>query len=97
LAAALAESKCFFWLIVIFILAFLFVFRRHRFHQVLWVGGLSIAAGVVLRLFNLGAAGETELITEAYFLIGIGLVYGIVWLGTRYLTESQKTGPRKRD
>ena len=90
-------ARCLFWLLIGALLFFLFVFARKRFQQVVIVGGLSIVTGVVIRLLSLRSADQSELLSEAYFLIGIGLLYVIVWLGTKYLSDRPpaKT-PKKR-
>jgi hypothetical protein len=74
----------------------LFVFARKRFQQVVLLGGLSIGAGVVIRLFSLRDIDKSEMVSEAYFLVGIGILYGLVWLGTRYfLDRPRSTRPRQ--
>jgi hypothetical protein len=82
-----------FWLLIGALLFFLFVFARKRFQQVVIVGGLSIASGVIIRLLSMRSSDQTELISEAYFLVGIGILYGIVWLGTRYLGDRPRSNP----
>jgi len=91
-------ARCVFWLLVGALLVFLFVFARKRFQQVVLIGGLSIAAGAVIRLFTLRSTDQTELVSEAYFLIAIGVLYGFGWLATRYLINrprSSTPGPPK--
>jgi uncharacterized MnhB-related membrane protein len=73
------------------ILFVLFIFARKRFQQVVLVGGLSILAGVVFRLFSLRDIDKTEMTSEAYFLVGIGVLYGLVWLGTRYFLDRPRS------
>lgn len=91
-------ARCIFWLLVVVLLLFLFVFSRRRFNQVILVGALSIVAGVILRLTHLGGADETELVSEGYFLIGIGILYGLIWLGGRYLGwGGDELRPKPRD
>lgn len=89
-------ARCIFWLLVVILLLFLFVFSRKRFNQVILVGGLSIAAGVVLRLMRLQGMDESELANEAYFLIGIGVLYGLVWLGGKYFSRDEDAPPPPR-
>jgi hypothetical protein len=84
---ALAE-KCLELLFVPALLFILFVFARHRFRQVMQIGAIFIVSVVVLRLFRLRSGDEPLLANEAYFLIAIAAIYGLVWLVTRYL------GPR---
>ncbi len=88
-------ARCVFWLLVLCLLACLFLFSRKRFHQVILVGALSIVSGVVLRLFSLKTSDQGELVGEAYFLIAIGVVYGVVWLGSRYLDQRPRPNPRR--
>ncbi|HLZ10480.1 MAG TPA: hypothetical protein VKT80_17980 [Chloroflexota bacterium] len=92
-------ARCVFWLLVGALLVILFIFARKRFRQVVLIGGLSIAAGAVIRLITLRSSDQSELVSEAYFLIAIGVLYGLVWLATRYLgnrPRSSTPGPPKR-
>lgn len=86
-------ERCLVWLILGFGLLALFSFKRKRFQQVLLVAALSIGSGVLLRLFSLSSDSAGELMREAYFLIAIGAVYGVIWLGARYL-GSGRSDPR---
>jgi uncharacterized membrane protein YedE/YeeE len=88
-----AIERLVFWLIVIFGMLVLFNFSRKRFQQVILVGILSVVGGVVIRLFSLQSSDETDLRNEAYFLIGIGALYGVIWLASRYLGKSSSTQP----
>lgn len=100
-------ARLIFWLFITVALVILFLASRHRFRQVMWVGGLSIVSGVLLRLVSLRGSDIGELVSEGYFLVGIGAIYGIVWLGVRYLrddesaavnrkTRRRQSSPRKR-
>ncbi len=89
-------ARCIFWLFVASLLVFLFVFSRRRFRQVMLVGILSIVSGVVLRLVSLRSNDASELVSEAYFLIAIGILYGLVWLGSRYLGDSARASARRQ-
>jgi hypothetical protein len=73
----------------------LFIVSRKNFHKLMLIGALSIASGVVLRLFSLRSTDATELVSEAYFLVAIGVVYGLVWLGARYLGEGERSRTHK--
>jgi hypothetical protein len=84
-------ARCIFWLLVGALLFFLFVFARKRFRQVVLIGGLSLVSGVIIRLFSLRSSDQSELVSEAYFLIGIGILYGLVWLATRYLVNRPRS------
>ena len=81
-------ARCLFWLLVGCLLIIMFSFSRKRFDQVILIGALSIASGVVLRLLSMHSAEQDELTHEAYFLVAIGILYGLVWLGARYLSPS---------
>jgi hypothetical protein len=83
-------AKCVFWLFVGCLLFMMFVFSRKRFHQVVLVIALSVVSGVIIRLLSLRNGDAAELVSEAYFLIAIGILYGVVWLGTRYLKVKPK-------
>ena len=85
-----------FWLIVAALLYCLFIFSRKSFQKVMLVGALSIVSGVVLRLFSLRSSDADELVSEAYFLVAIGVLYGLVWLGARYLGEGERSRTHKR-
>lgn len=85
-----AIERLIFWLIVIFGLLALVKFSRKKFQQVILVGMLSVIGGVVIRLFSLQASDEADLRNEAFFLIGIGAVYGVIWLASRYLGKSSE-------
>lgn len=94
-------ARLVFWLLIVVLLLFLFVFSRKRFNQVILVGALSTAAEVVIRLTHLGGFDKSELLSEGYFLIGIGVLYGLVWLGGKYrgwgddgTTIKKKSGSR---
>lgn len=92
-------ERCLIWLILGFGLLALFSFKRKRFQQVLLIAALSIGSGVLLRVFSLGSDSAGELLREAYFLIAIGVVYGLVWLGARYLgsgSASKSDEPKVR-
>ena len=93
---AILREKCVFWLFASGLLLFLFLFRRQQFHKVVLVGGLSIATIVLVRLFTLPASDRGELVSEAYFLIAIGALYGIVWYIGRHATSSAKASTRKK-
>lgn len=91
-----AIERLVFWLIVVFGMLALFKFSRQRFQQVILVGVLSIIGGVVIRLFSLQATDEADLRNEAFFLIGIGAVYGVIWLANRYFGKSSSSQPRAK-
>lgn len=91
-----AIERLVFWLIVLFGLLVLFNFSRKRFQQVILVGVLSVIGGVVIRLFSLQSSDEVDLRNEAYFLIAIGAVYGLVWLANRYFGKSSSSEPRAK-
>jgi hypothetical protein len=72
----------------------MFTFNRRRFHQVVLIGALSIGSGFVIHLFSLRSADQPELVYEAYFLVAIGILYGLVWLGARYLSSGSPPSSR---
>jgi hypothetical protein len=88
-------AKCLFWLVIASLLVVLFLFARRRFQQVVLICGISIVSGVVLRLFSLNSTDARELLDEAYFLIGIGIFYGLIWLVTRYLEQHPRSPTRR--
>jgi hypothetical protein len=73
----------------------LFVFARNRFRQVMQIGAIFIVSAVVLRLLRLHNGDEPLLANEAYFLIAIAIVYGLVWLVTRYLGVGTGSSTRR--
>lgn len=89
-------ARCLFWLFVSAALVVLFLFRRKRFHQIVLLLGLSTGLTVLFRLLSLRGTDVPELISEGYFLLAIGALYGIVWLGTRYLSDRPSHSPGKR-
>ncbi|HUX85698.1 MAG TPA: hypothetical protein VMW65_01745 [Chloroflexota bacterium] len=93
-------ARLFLWLFISAILLVLFIFSRRRFRQVMWMAGLSIVSGVILRLFSLGGSDIHELIDESYFIVAIAVFYGVVWLGVRYLGSNEHAAkpppPRRR-
>ena len=91
---ALAE-KCLELLILPTFLFILFVFARNRFRQVMQIGAIFIVSVVVLRLFRLRSGDEPLLANEAYFLIAIAILYGLVWLVTRYLGLGSGSSTRR--
>lgn len=92
----LGAGKCFFYLLVVAFLFVLFVFARKRFEQVVLILGLSIVIGFLVRLFSFRPSDQSELIAEAFFLLAIGAVYGLVWLGSRHFRVGARGGPRKK-
>jgi hypothetical protein len=91
---ALAE-KCLELLFVPTLLFVLFVFARNRFRQVMQIGAIFIVSVVVLRLLRLHSGDEPLLANEAYFLIAIAVLYGLVWLITRYLGVGTGSSTRR--
>jgi hypothetical protein len=89
-------ARFLFWLAVSSFLFGLFVFSRRRFKQVMWVGALSIISSVVLRVFSWQAGDTSQLLDESYFLIGIGVIYGVVWLVARNVEGKRSSKPRQR-
>lgn len=89
-------ARCLFWLFVSALLVFMFFFARKRFRQVVLLFGISTGLMVFLRLLSLRGSDVSELISESYFLFAIAVLYGIVWLGSRYLTDRPRSSPRKR-
>jgi hypothetical protein len=86
-------ARCAFWLLVSALLVLLFLFARKRFNQVVLLFGLSTAIIVLFRLLRLRDSDLPELISEAYFLAGIGAVYGLLWLVTRRLRSRRGSPP----
>jgi len=84
------------WLVIGLGLLLLFSFSKKKFQQVILVAVLSLVSGVVIRLFSLQSTDKTDLRNEAFFLIGIGALYGIIWLGSRYLGKSASHEPRAK-
>jgi hypothetical protein len=72
-----------FYLLLGLLLIVLFIFSRRRFEQTVLVIGLSIVIILVTRLFSLQTTDLSVLLPEFLFLLAIGAVYGVVWLGTR--------------
>lgn len=89
-------ARCLFWLFVSALLVFMFFFARKRFHQVVLLFGISTGLMVFLRLLSLHGNDVSELISESYFLFAIAVLYGIVWLGSRYLTDRPGAESKKR-
>jgi len=92
-------ARCMFWLFVSAALVFMFFFARKRFQQVVLLLGLSTGLIVFFRLLSLRGSDVSELISEAYFLFAIGVLYGAVWLGSRYLNAGKprsSSGKRRR-
>jgi hypothetical protein len=90
-------ARCLFWLFVSSVLVFMFVFARRRFHQVVLLLGLSTGLIVFFRLLSLRGSDLGELLSEAYFLLAIAVLYAVVWLGMRYLRGGSRTKAGKRD
>lgn len=89
-------ARCVFWLFVSAFLIFLFFFARKRFHQVVLLFGLSTGLIVFFRLLSLRGNDVAELTSEAYFLLAISILYGLFWLGARYLRSESRPNTRKR-
>lgn len=89
-------ARCLFWLVVSALLVFMFVFARKRFRQVVLLFGVSTGLMVFLRLLSLRGNDVSELISESYFLFAIAVLYGIVWLGSRYLGDRPRSSSGKR-
>lgn len=83
-----------FWLLLVLLLAFLFIFYRKRFHQVVLIVGISTVIEVLVRLTHLDGADESGLEWEGLFLAGIAILYGIVWLAGKYFAPEHEL-PRK--
>ncbi len=90
-------ARCVFWLFVSSMLIFMFVFARRRFHQVVLLLGLSTGLIVFFRLLSLRGSDVSELISEAYFLLAIAVLYGLVWLGMRYIRSGSRSKAGKHD
>ncbi len=90
-------ARCVFWLFVSSMLVFMFFFARKRFQQVVLLLGLSTGLIVFFRLLSLRGNDVAELMSEAYFLLAIAVLYAIVWLGTRYLRSGSRSSAGKRD
>lgn len=89
-------ERLLFWLIIGFGMLLLFNFSRKRFQQLIVVAVLSVVSGVVIRLFSLQSSDEKDLRNEAFFLLAIGAVYGVIWLGARYLGNGNRKPSKDR-
>ncbi len=90
-------ERLFWYLLIIMFLLTLFFFSRKRFRQVILIGALSVVGGFVIRLFRPREGDSPLILNEIYFLLAIGLLYGLVWLGTRYLDSRSRTGTHRHN
>lgn len=88
-------EKCLVWLVILGALFLVWLSSRKKFNQILLVIGLSFAFGVLIRLIRLRTDTQA-LWTIGYFLGGLALLYGVTWIGARWLASDDDSRPRPR-